>query len=170
MAASGAGTGRWGDYGESCGTRRSLLCPARSSRRRKLDDGFNDPLFPKANGAYTIPSVLAGMYSVMAEKEGYSQVVVFVTRDRGRRKPLQPISRWYPATIGPISERPCRAASGERFAKTYWDDWNDRGAKRPGSLSIAAMLRPSQTRLSRSRCGLMEALTKSGSRTRWCHR
>src|ERR1700729_538491 len=42
----------------------------------KLDDNTTQTAVSGTDGSYLISHVVAGMYSVMAEKEGFSQVVV----------------------------------------------------------------------------------------------
>ena len=95
----------------------------------KLDDNSTQTAVSGIDGSYLIPNVPAGMYSVMAEKEGFSQVVV---------SSLQ-ISAGQPATadfmlvppagtpITNIAER----SFWKRLAQAYWDDWHDKGTGGP---------------------------------------
>jgi hypothetical protein len=69
------------------------------------------------------------MYSVMAEKEGFSQVVVS-SLQISARQPAVADFMLVPATTGAITNIAERSF-WKRFVQAYWDDWHDKGAGGP---------------------------------------
>src|SRR5580704_15936632 len=95
----------------------------------KLDDNTALTALSGGDGAYMLSSVPPGMYSVMAEKVGFSQVVV---------SSLQ-ISAGATATadftLVPLHTSPVSTLTPggfwKRFARAYTDDWHDRAPAGP---------------------------------------
>jgi hypothetical protein len=95
----------------------------------KLDDSTTQTTVSSIDGSYRISNVPIGMYSVMAEKEGFSQVVVSSLQiSTGSAAAADFLL--VPATTPPVTN----VAPGgfwKRFAQAYWDDWHDKGAGGP---------------------------------------
>jgi hypothetical protein len=74
------------------------------------------------DGTYHIADVAPGMYSVMAQKAGFSDFVVAQVQVTAGQMAIADIVM-VPVQTGPITN----AAPGgfwKRFAKAYWDDWH----------------------------------------------
>ena len=95
----------------------------------KLDDGTASTAFSRADGTFEIDNVLPGMYSVMAEKAGYSQLVVSSLQVQPGKSTLADFIMM-PSSEGPVTN----VAPGgfwKRFARAYVDDWHDKGVGGP---------------------------------------
>ena len=95
----------------------------------KLDDSTTQTTLSAIDGSYRISNVVAGMYSVMAEKEGFSQVVVSSLQILVGQSAAADFLL-VPSTSTPVTN----VAPGgfwKRFAQAYWDDWHDKGAGGP---------------------------------------
>jgi Putative beta-barrel porin-2, OmpL-like. bbp2/Carboxypeptidase regulatory-like domain len=95
----------------------------------KLDDSTTRTTVSSIDGIYQVSNVAAGMYSVMAEKEGFSQVVVSSLQISDGSAAVADF------LLVPINSAPVtNVAPGgfwKRFAQAYWDDWHDKGAGGP---------------------------------------
>jgi len=95
----------------------------------KLDDGTTQTTLSGIDGSYRISNVAAGMYSVMAEKDGFTQVVVSSLQVSAGQPAVADFMLVPPATtpITNIAER----SFWKRLAQAYVDDWHDKGAGGP---------------------------------------
>ncbi len=95
----------------------------------RAEDNTTHSAVSGADGAYKIPDVPAGMYSVMAEKEGYQQVVVSSLQIADGKTATADF------TLVPINSSPVTnlAPGGfwKRFIQAYADDWHDRAPSGP---------------------------------------
>jgi len=88
----------------------------------KLADGTARTTSSGLDGTYRIADVTPGMYSVMAQKQGYSDFVVAQVQVEAGQMAIADIVM-VPVSTGPISN----AAPGgfwKRLANAYWDDWH----------------------------------------------
>jgi hypothetical protein len=95
----------------------------------KLDDSTTQTTLSAADGTFRITGVVPGMYSVMAEKEGFSQLVVSSLQVTAE-KPAIADFILMPSNATPVTN----VAPGgfwKRFARAYADDWHDKGAGGP---------------------------------------
>jgi len=95
----------------------------------KLDDSSTRTTVSGADGTYRILEVVPAMYSVMAEKEGFSQVVVSslaVVAGKDATADFMLV----PPPNGPATNV-ARGGFWKRFAQAYVDDWHDRGVGGP---------------------------------------
>lgn len=95
----------------------------------KLEDSTTQTTISSIDGSYRISNVPIGMYSVMAEKEGFSQVVVSSLQIASGNAAVADFLL-VPVTTPPVTN----VAPGgfwKRFAQAYWDDWHDKGAGGP---------------------------------------
>ena len=95
----------------------------------KLDDSTTQTTISAIDGSYRISNVPIGMYSVMAEKEGFSQVVVSSLQIASGNAAVADFLL-VPVTTPPVTN----VAPGgfwKRFAQAYWDDWHDKGVGGP---------------------------------------
>ena len=100
----------------------------------KLDDATARTASSAPDGTYRIADVAPGMYSVMAQKPGYSDFVVAQVQVTAGQMAIADIVM-APVPTGPVSN----AAPGgfwKRFARAYWDDWH------PAPDSVAASAPP----------------------------
>lgn len=95
----------------------------------RLDDKKTFTAVSGADGAYRIANVPAGMYSVMAEKEGYAQVVVSSVEVYDGKVATADFTLVLLAG-GPVTSL---APGGfwKRLAQAYWDDWHDKAPAGP---------------------------------------
>ncbi len=92
----------------------------------RLDDSTTRTTLSEADGTYRISEVLPAMYSVMAEKEGYSQVVVSSLQVTAGKTATADFIL-VPPSGGPAINV-ARGGFWKRFGQAYWDDWHDKGA------------------------------------------
>jgi len=95
----------------------------------KLDDSTAQTTVSSIDGSYQISNVPIGMYSVMAEKEGFSQVVVSSLQISPGSTAVADFLL-VPATTFPVTN----VAPGgfwKRFAQAYWDDWHNKASGAP---------------------------------------
>jgi hypothetical protein len=95
----------------------------------KLEDSTTQTTISSIDGSYRISNVPIGMYSVMAEKEGFSQVVVSSLQIASGNAAVADFLL-VPVTTPPVTN----VAPGgfwKRFAQAYWDDWHDKGVGGP---------------------------------------
>ncbi len=95
----------------------------------KLDDSTTRTTVSGADGTYRILEVVPAMYSVMAEKEGFSQVVVSslaVVAGKDATADFMLV----PPPNGPATNV-ARGGFWKRFAQAYADDWHETGAGGP---------------------------------------
>jgi Putative beta-barrel porin-2, OmpL-like. bbp2/Carboxypeptidase regulatory-like domain len=94
-----------------------------------LADSTTQTTVSGIDGSYQISDIGAGMYSVMAEKEGFSQVVVSSLQISGGKPAVADFMLVPPVTtpLTNIAER----SFWRRLAQAYWDDWHDKGAGGP---------------------------------------
>jgi len=95
----------------------------------KINDSTAKTAVSGADGSYRLSQVPSGMYSVMAEKEGFSQVVVSSLEISAGATATADF------TLVPVNTTPTtNAAPGgfwKRFAQAYWDDWHDKAQAGP---------------------------------------
>ena len=95
----------------------------------KLDDNTALTALSGSDGAYQLSSVPPGMYSVMAEKVGLSQVVVSSLQITAGATATADF------TLVPLHTSPLTTlvpgGFWKRLAKAYTDDWNDRAPAGP---------------------------------------
>jgi len=95
----------------------------------RLEDNQALTTTSKDDGSYRLSAVPPGMYSVMAEKEGYEQVVVSSLQIAPGQTAMADF------TLVPINPAPVTnlAPGGfwKRLAKAYADDWHDRAPGGP---------------------------------------
>ena len=97
-----------------------------------LADGTARTTSSGPDGTYHLADVAPGMYSVMAQKPGFSDFVVAQVQVTAGQTAIADIVM-VPVQTGPITN----AAPGgfwKRFGKAYWDDWHptpDTGASAP---------------------------------------
>lgn len=88
----------------------------------RLEDNSARTATSAADGTYNIPDVAPGMYSVMAQKQGYKDFVLAQVQVVTGQTAIADI------VMAPISTEPVTnlAPMGfwKRFAKAYWDDWH----------------------------------------------
>jgi len=95
----------------------------------KLDDSTTRTTISSMDGAYQMFDVPVGMYSVMAEKEGFSQVVVSSLQISTGTAAVADFLL-VPISSGPVTN----VAPGgfwKRFAQAYWGDWHDKSVSGP---------------------------------------
>ena len=88
----------------------------------KLDDSTTRTAASAPDGTYRITDVVPGMYSVMAQKQGYSDFVIAQVQVAAGQMAIADI------VMAPVSTGPATTlAQGgfwKRFGKAYWDDWH----------------------------------------------
>jgi hypothetical protein len=94
-----------------------------------LDDSTTQMTLSGSDGAFQIAKVVPGMYSVMAEKEGFSQIVVSSLRVSPEKAAVADFIL-VPLNTAPVTNV---AAGGfwKRLARAYVDDWHDKGPGGP---------------------------------------
>ncbi len=100
----------------------------------KLDDSSTRTTTAGLDGTYRIVNVVPGMYSVMAQKKGYSDFVLAQVQVGAGRVAIADIVM-APIPTGPVTNL---APPGfwRRFARAYADDW--RGGPDPAAAAPAA--------------------------------
>jgi hypothetical protein len=95
----------------------------------KLDDHTTRTTVSGMDGTFQLMNVIPGMYSVMAEKEGFSQLVVSSLQVLSDKQAVADFILM-PADAVPV----VNVAQGgfwKRLARAYVDDWHDKGAGGP---------------------------------------
>jgi Putative beta-barrel porin-2, OmpL-like. bbp2/Carboxypeptidase regulatory-like domain len=87
-----------------------------------LADGTARTTSSGPDGTYHIADVVPGMYSVMAQKAGFSDFVVAQVQVTAGQMAIADIVM-VPVQTGPITNA-APAGFWKRFAKAYWDDWH----------------------------------------------
>jgi Putative beta-barrel porin-2, OmpL-like. bbp2/Carboxypeptidase regulatory-like domain len=94
----------------------------------KLDDSTIRTTMSGPEGAYTLADIKPGMYAVMAEKEGFFQVVVSSLEISPGKTATADF------TLVPTNNSVTKVAMGgfwKRFARAYSDDWHNRAPAGP---------------------------------------
>lgn len=87
-----------------------------------LADGTARTTSSGPDGTYRIADVAPGMYSVMAQKPGFSDFVVAQVQVTAGQMAIADIVM-APVPAGPVTNA-APAGFWKRFAKAYWDDWH----------------------------------------------
>lgn len=88
----------------------------------ELDDSSTRTTTSAADGTYKFTDVRPGMYSVMAQKPGYSDFVLARVQVVAGQLAIADIVM-VPAPTGPVTNFGPQGF-WRRFAKAYWDDWH----------------------------------------------
>jgi len=92
---------------------------------KKLDDGSIRKAVSGPDGAWRIPEIPSGTYSLTAEKEGYAPLAASSLQV----EPGKAVA--YDVTIDPAVTNIVTKGFWGRLAKAYADDWHDRGGGGP---------------------------------------
>jgi hypothetical protein len=95
----------------------------------RLEDSTTRTTMSTTDGSYQISDVPPGMYSVMAEKPGFLQLVVSslqVSKDAASTADFTLVSSG-PSPVTNVAP----GGFWKRFARAYWDDWHDKTPSGP---------------------------------------
>jgi hypothetical protein len=95
----------------------------------KLDDSSTRTTLSALDGTFQLTGVAPGMYSVMAEKEGFSQLVVSSLQVLSG-KPAVADFVLMPVDVAPVVNV-AKGGFWKRLVRAYADDWHDKGAGGP---------------------------------------